>query len=116
VGPFPDSFRAIASGFFPELIGTIPDPFGGDPLKITPLILAAVLCAGLILLDLRARREQLRYGFQVAPFRQFVARSVILTVAIMFLVYRLAAFFGLPVPLLLVLVLLITAITGGAPG
>ena len=28
VGPFPDSFRAISSGFIPELIGTVPDPFG----------------------------------------------------------------------------------------
>ena len=32
VGPFPESFRAISSGFIPELIGTIPDPFGtGEP-------------------------------------------------------------------------------------
>ena len=26
VGPFPESFRAISSGFIPEMIGTIPDP------------------------------------------------------------------------------------------
>ena len=57
-------------------------------------------------MDLSARREQLKYGFQVPPFRQFVARSVILTVAIMFLAYRLAAFFGLPVVLVLVLILI----------
>ncbi len=32
VGPFPESFRAISSGFIPEMIGTIPDPFGtGEP-------------------------------------------------------------------------------------
>ena len=32
VGPFPESFRAISSGFVPELFGTFPDPFGtGEP-------------------------------------------------------------------------------------
>jgi putative multiple sugar transport system permease protein len=103
VGPFPESFRAIASGFIPEPLGTI--PLGPDTLKLTTLILAALLCAGLIFMDLQGRREQVKYGFQVSPFRQFVARSVILTVAIMFLAYRLAAFFGLPVVLLLMLVL-----------
>ena len=28
VGPFPESFRAISSGFIPELFGTVADPFG----------------------------------------------------------------------------------------
>jgi putative multiple sugar transport system permease protein len=106
VGPFPESFRAIASGFVPEPLGTIQDPLGPDMVRITTLILAGLLCAGLIFMDLSSRREQLKYGFQVSPFRQFVARSVVLTVAIMFLAYRLAAFFGLPVVLLLMLVLI----------
>jgi putative multiple sugar transport system permease protein len=106
VGPFPESFRAIASGFIPEPIGTVSDPFGPDMLRLTTLILAGLLCAGLIFMDLQGRREQVKYGFQVPPFRQFVARSVILTVAIMFLAYRLAAFNGLPVVLVLVLILI----------
>ncbi|GAC1669932.1 MAG: sugar ABC transporter permease GguB [Candidatus Limnocylindrales bacterium] len=106
VGPFPESFRAIASGFVPELIGTIPDPFGPEPLKVTTVILAGLMCAGLILLDLSARREQVKYGFDVAPFGQFVARSVVLTVVLVFLASRLAAFNGLPVVLLLMLVLI----------
>jgi ribose/xylose/arabinose/galactoside ABC-type transport system permease subunit len=32
VGPFPESFRAISSGFIPELIGTIKDPLGSTDL------------------------------------------------------------------------------------
>jgi len=106
VGPFPESFRAIASGFIPEPIGLIQDPFGPEQLRLTTLILAALLCVGLVFMDLAARREQIKYGFQVGPYRQFVARSVVLTVAIMFLAYRLAAFFGLPVVLALMFVLI----------
>ncbi|HEY8633056.1 MAG TPA: multiple monosaccharide ABC transporter permease [Candidatus Limnocylindrales bacterium] len=106
VGPFPESFRAIASGFIPEPIGSIQDPFGPDQLKLTTLILAGILCAGLVFMDLQARREQLKYGFKVTPFGQFIARNVVLIVAIMYLAYRLSAFFGLPVVLALVLVLI----------
>ncbi len=106
VGPFPEGFRAIASGFIPELIGTVKDPLGPDQLKLTTLILAALLCVALVLLDLSARREQLKYGFQVAALRGFVVKNVIQTVAIMFLAYRLAGFFGLPDVLVLVLILI----------
>ncbi len=106
VGPFPESFRAIASGFIPEPLGTIQDPFGPDPLKLTTLLLAVLLCVGLIGLDILNRREQVKYGFRVSPFGQFVARNVMVTTAIMFLGYRLSGFFGLPVVLLLVLILI----------
>ena len=41
VGPFPESFRAISSGFIPEIIGSVADPFGtGDPpIAIGPFVL-----------------------------------------------------------------------------
>jgi putative multiple sugar transport system permease protein len=106
VGPFPEQFRAIASGFLPEPIGSVADPLGGQPLLLTTLILAAALAALLVFMDLRGRREKQRYGFEVSPFRQFVAKSVIITIAVMFLAYRLSAFFGLPVVLVLMLVLI----------
>ena len=57
VGPFPESFRAIASGFIPEPIGTIQDPFGPDQLKLTTLILASRSVHRFGLMDLSARRS-----------------------------------------------------------
>ncbi len=41
VGPFPESFRAISSGFIPELIRKVADPFGTGtpPIAIGPLVL-----------------------------------------------------------------------------
>jgi len=106
VGPFPESFRAIASGFLPEVAGTVPDPLGGAPLGVTTLILAAVVSGLLVMMDLRNRREKERYGFSASPWRQSVARNVIVVVAVMFLAYRLAAFFGLPMVLVLMLLLI----------
>lgn len=98
VGPFPASFRAIASGF-------LPDPFGGDTLKVSSLILAGLLSALLVYFDFRRRREEHKYGFQAQPIYLFIARNVGLVLAIMFLAYLMAQYEGLPNVLVLVLVL-----------
>ena len=34
VGPFDESFRAISSGFIPEIIGTFKDPFGATDIVL----------------------------------------------------------------------------------
>ena len=111
IGPFDESFRAIASGFLPEVIGTVPDPFGpreiafgpvplpfgGGALHLSTLALGALGCVVVALLGLRSRREQIRYGFQVSPTSLFVLRNVLITVGIMFLAYRISGYNGLPI-------------------
>jgi len=120
VGPFPESFRAISSGFIPEVIGSIPDPFGptdvalgplvlplgGDALQLTTLLLGVVLSAVLVLLAYRSRMQQLAYGFTVTPRPQFVIRNVLLVLGVMFIAYRLAGYKGLPVVALLAFLLI----------
>ena len=119
IGPFDESFRAIASGFLPEVIGTLPDPFGpkeivlgpiplpfgGGALHLATLAGGALLCVAVALLGLRSRREQIRYGFQVSPTSLFVLRNVLITVGIMFLAYRISGYNGLPMVALIAFVL-----------
>jgi putative multiple sugar transport system permease protein len=111
VGPFPESFRAISSGFIPELIGTIPDPleflaitigplvlpFGGSPINLTTIVLGAILSAFVVFLAWRGRREEVKYGFAVSSVRQFWLRNVLIIFGIMFISYRLAGYKGLPI-------------------
>jgi putative multiple sugar transport system permease protein len=119
IGPFDESFRAIASGFFPEIIGTVADPFGpaeitfgpvplpfgGGALHLSTLVLGALLCVVVALLGLRSRREQIRYGFQVSPTSFFVLRNVLITIGIMFLAYRISGYNGLPIVALIAFIL-----------
>jgi len=119
IGPFDESFRAIASGFFPEFIGTVADPFGsteialgpvplpfgGGVLHLSTLVLGALLCIAVAFLGLRSRREQVRYGFAVSPTSLFVLRNVLITVGIMFLAYRIAGYNGLPMVALIAFIL-----------
>ncbi|MBI2777214.1 MAG: sugar ABC transporter permease [Chloroflexi bacterium] len=122
VGPFPESFRAISSGFIPELIGTIPDPFGtglppiaigpivlpigGGPLQLTTLLIGVLLSVVVVFLGSRARAEQIKYGFAVPSMRQFWLRNALIIFGIMFLAYRLAGYSGLPIVALVAFILI----------
>ncbi len=103
VGPFPASFRAIASGFIPDPIAN--GGGGGTSLHVTSLVLAAGLVLLLIVSDWLARREQVKYGFTVGPIFVFVIRNTLLAGSIIYLAWLMANYNGLPVVLVLMLVL-----------
>jgi putative multiple sugar transport system permease protein len=122
VGPFPESFRAISSGFIPEVIGTVKDPFGtGDPgiaigplvlpfgggdLQLTTLLLGALISVFIVVLGIRSRREQTKYGFSVASRSQFWLRNLLIIAGVMFIAYRLAGYKGLPMVALIAFILI----------
>ena len=125
IGPFDESFRAISSGFFPEIIGKVPDPFGavdivllsigstkiviplgGGDLSLTTLLLGLLLSAALVFMNWRSRLQQLKYGFAVPSMGSFVGRNALIVLGIMFIAYRLAGYKGLPIVALLAFALI----------
>ncbi len=122
VGPFPEGFRAISSGFVPELFGTFPDPFGtGEPpimlgplavpfgggaLQLTTLLLGILVCAGLVLIGWRSRSEQRKYGFTTGSTNAFAIRYLLIVFGVMFIAYRLAGYKGLPIVALISFILI----------
>jgi len=97
VGPFPTGFQKISSGF-------IPDFFHVEGIHLTTILIGVVLSVVLILLDLRGRSNQQRYGFEVTPFYFFIAKNIVITGAIMGLCYLMASYKGLPNVLVLLFV------------
>jgi len=107
VGPFPVGFQKISSGFIPDVFN---GSFNGKPFHITTILIGILLSVILIVLDLRARKNQQKYGFEVTPFYFFVAKNILITGAVMGLCYLMASYKGLPN----VLILLFVLITGYA--
>ena len=99
VGPFPRGFQNISSGF-------IPDIFSGDGLHITTILIGVILSVILIWLDMRARKNQQKYGFEVTPFYFFVVKNIAITAAVMGLCYLMASYKGLPNVLVLLFALI----------
>jgi len=101
VGPFPVPFQRLSSGF-------IPDFFHYEGFHITTILIGGLLSIILIVLDLRGRNNQQKYGFEVTPFYFFVAKNLLITAAVMGLCFLMASYKGLP-NVLVILFLLITA-------
>ena len=99
VGPFPRGFQNISSGF-------IPDFFQYEGFHVTTMLIGVILSILLIWLDLRARNNQQKYGFEVTPFYFFVIKNIAITAAVMGLCYLMASYKGLPNVLVLLFVLI----------
>ncbi len=99
VGPFPTSFQKLSSGY-------IPDFFNGATFHITSLVIGVGLSVLLIYLDLRSRRSQIKYDFDVIPMPLFIVKNVMITGAIMGLSYLMASYRGFPNVLVLLFVLI----------
>jgi putative multiple sugar transport system permease protein len=89
IGPFPEGFRNISGGY-------IPDFFQNEGFHITTMVVGVLVSILLIIADIRTRRNQEKYGFEVTPFSFFVAKQVFLTIAVMGFCYLMASYKGIP--------------------
>jgi putative multiple sugar transport system permease protein len=99
VGPFPDNFQALSSGF-------IPDPFAGESVHVLSLLLGLAVALLLLALDIRARAQALRHGMEVESTLFFSLRNLAVTAAIVALCWALASYRGLPNVLVLMALLI----------
>ena len=98
IAPFPKAFQYMSTGFFRDV-------FGGAGLHLLSVVIGIVLTALIVIMDIRSRRTQLRYGFEVLPMPWFVLKLVFIAAAINFFVYLLAQYKGIPFILVLLFVL-----------
>lgn len=101
VGPFPDSFQMLSSGF-------VPDFSGPDGLRMASLLLGAAVAAALAVAGLRARANQRKHGMEVEPTALFIAKTAIFGGMLVYFSYLMASYKGLP-NVLVVMALLILA-------
>ncbi len=99
VGPFPVGFQKLSSGF-------IPDFFNYEGLHLTTIVIGALLSILLIFMDIKNRKNQQKYGFNVTPFYFFIVKNIVIIGAIMGLCYLMASYKGLPNVLVILFVLI----------
>jgi putative multiple sugar transport system permease protein len=106
VGPFPEEFQRIASGF-------IPDFFHNPGFHLTSIVIGVILSIIIVFLDFRSRRNNQKYEFEVLPLPFFIVKNLVVVAAIMGLCIVMASYKGLPNVLVLmgVLAVIYTIIT-----
>lgn len=89
VGPFPKSFQLLSTGFVPDL-------FGVDRPNVTALAVGVIAVMTILWSGLRKRARDRAYGMEGEPVAFFVIRNAIVAGALLFVIYKLSTFRGLP--------------------
>ncbi|HEY8909962.1 MAG TPA: multiple monosaccharide ABC transporter permease [Desulfosporosinus sp.] len=99
IAPFPSSFQKMSTGF-------IPDFFNGQGLHITTVVIGLILTALYVLYEIRKRRTQIKYDFEVLPKGLLVVKILLIVIVLNLFFYVLAIYKGIPNVLVLLLVLI----------
>jgi putative multiple sugar transport system permease protein len=103
VGPFPEAFQRLSSGF-------IPDPLGGGGaggLRTTSLVVGALAAAALVFFKLRGRARLAAHGMEQEPYAFFLVKNLFFAAIILFFSYLLSTYKGLPNVLIVMAVLIV---------
>ena len=100
VGPFPATFQLLSSGF-------IPDPLGGETLRLASLVLGLAVAAALVVQKLRERAGLVRHGLADEPPLFFALKNAVFVALIVGLAYLLATYKGLPNVLVIMALLML---------
>ncbi len=101
VGPFPKEFQVLANGFVPDVfpagIGETLAPVF-DARKVNVLALGTGLIAAFVIvwMGMRKRARNRAYGIVDEPRSFFIARNFIIGAALIFIMFKLSTFRGLP--------------------
>jgi len=99
VGPFPESFQMLSSGFMPELLSS-------DGLRMSSLLLGVVLAAVLAVAGIRARANEFKHGIQAEPAAIFFVKTAAFSALLIYFSYLLSSYRGLPNVLIVMAVLI----------
>ena len=118
VGPLPDPFKQLSSGFIPDVIGTITliPPIvntagktvigSGLTLHSTTLVIGVIGVLAYVYFGLMARRTRERHGYEAEPFALFAVKTVVIGALALFLVYQFATYKGVPIVLVVMAALI----------
>jgi putative multiple sugar transport system permease protein len=100
IAPMPHGLEQVSSGFLPEI--------GANAIYHWPtIILGAVVMVAAVVVQVRRRRSQIRYGQDVSATTAFVAKCVAIVVALGVFTLLLASYRGVPIVGIILVVLTI---------
>jgi len=92
IGPYPDSYKALFNSFIPS---------GSEMTASVSVIIAVVICAVLIAIQVVSRMQKMKKGYAVESFVSMVVKLVAVSGIILFVFSRFGQHRGIPVLLVL---------------
>jgi putative multiple sugar transport system permease protein len=103
--PFPREFQMIASGYIPDPTGGL--TIGGTTLHLLSIIIGLVVIAFIIIAEVRGRRKQRGYDFDVIPTGVWLLKVAGISVVLMAFTVVFALYRGFPNILVLLGILIV---------
>ncbi|HEX5687827.1 MAG TPA: multiple monosaccharide ABC transporter permease [Ideonella sp.] len=100
VGPFPEEFQKLSSGFIPDLLD-------GSEMRWTSLLLGVAVALAIAAVAWRERGRHKLHGMEVEPTVLFVARNTAFAAILVALSWLMASYKGLPNVLVIMFVLMV---------
>ena len=106
IGPFPRQFQLLSSGFIPDFLRS-----GG--FHLTSLLIGVLVAAAMFYTSLRTRLNRQKHGFEGGPLWIFILEQAVIAGLLLFLIYLLASYKGIPNVLVVmgILIALFTFVT-----
>ena len=89
IGPFPESFQLLSSGF-------VPDVFNGETLRVSSVVLGVAVALLQFAFKMRERMAHVRNGMEEEPGLFFLAKQVVFAAVIVWFCWLMASYKGLP--------------------
>ncbi|MFW2544448.1 multiple monosaccharide ABC transporter permease [Primorskyibacter sp. 2E107] len=101
LGPFPRDFQSLSTGFVGDIFpAAMTSPLAGIAgtrnFNGLAMALGLIAVAVIVYIGLRDRARNKQYGIEGEPRAFFVARNVVVGIALLFVTFKLATFRGLP--------------------
>lgn len=101
VGPFPTDFQMLANGFVPDIFPAtwgqgFAEMTGARQVNILALLLGVIAAVIVVWMGLTKRARNRAYGIVVEPKSFFIVRTGIVAFALIFVMWKLATFRGVP--------------------
>jgi len=100
VGPFPELFQKLSSGF-------IADPLGGETLRTTSLLIGVVAAVLLVFFKARGRANLAKHDMVTEPYLFFLLKNAAFVIIIVAFSYLMSTYKGLPNVLVVMAVLIV---------
>ncbi len=107
VGPFPQVFQLISTGFIPDVLPDVAPLFGMARFNGTAFVIGLLVAGGILALATRARARAAAHGMADEPFAFFVGKNGLIALAIAYISFLLATYRGLPNVLITMAVLIL---------
>jgi len=94
LGPFPTSYQMMAAGFVPDIFGGM--TIMGTQFNVMAMVVCLVIALIFVGVELKNRRNSIRYGIETLPLPFFIAKISFVVIAIGLFGYWFGASNGIP--------------------